>query len=772
MPIRYLIRDAAVAALCAGLAAFAVYTLGGVGRGSIDDLMGEWVAPAVQVVAAALAVAFGARRREERLAWWFLGAALVVTAGGDAWYAVFLADLPEPPFPTWADALYIAYYPLTYVGVILLIKARAHAFQASLWLDGVIGALGVAAVAAALVLDPIIASSTGSVEAIVVNLAYPAGDLLLLALVMIGSALMGRRAARGWYALAAGLVLWAFADSAYLYQVAVGSYETGHWLDFFWPLGAVLLVPAAALGQGVERRRQSDRGWLLIVPVVWTVAAGTVLIYDHFTPVSLVAIVLAALTLLASLLRTVYTFYEVRSLADSRRQALTDELTGLANRRAFYEQVDGALEEARSGGASLHLLIVDLDRFKELNDTLGHHAGDLLLRQVGPRVRGAVPGARTIARLGGDEFAVLLTDRADKGRALAAAAAIRTALESSFEVDEVTVHVEASIGISVFPQHGEDAGSLLRHADIAMYQAKESRSGAELYAADRDQHSRERLALMGELRQALRREELVVYYQPKAHLRTARVTGAEALVRWQHPVRGLLAPYEFLPMAEQTGLMRPLTLYVLERALRQTRRWHDAGRPLSIAVNLGVPNLLDAQLPGDVERLLEETGVEARFLELEITENVVMADPVRTIQVLKDLHDLGVGLSLDDFGTGYSSLAYLKRLAVDELKIDKSFVMQMAEDEDDAVIVRSTVDLARNLNLRVVAEGVEDERSWRALEQMGCQVAQGFYLSRPVPADEFGTWLEGWDEQALAVSGDDEDLGVVRVPGTSSSQRF
>jgi diguanylate cyclase (GGDEF)-like protein len=760
------IRRSAVAAMLLGLAAMAVYTVAGAGRGSIDDLMGEWIAPGVQILAAALAVAWGARQPGERLAWWLLGAAMISSAAGDVWYALFLAKLDEPPFPSWADALYIAYYPLTYTGVVLLLRARVTTFHRSLWLDGVTGGLGVATVTAALILEPIIATSVGSFDAVAVNLAYPASDLLLLALLTVGSALMGWRFARSWYWLAAAIGLWAVADSVYLYQVATGMYVPGHWVDLLWPVGAALVVPAAAVRADRQTDSDPNSGWLLLVPVACTLAAGGVLVYDHFSRVSMVAVVLAGLTLVTALLRTIYTFNEVRALTDLRRLALTDDLTGLANRRAFYEEVDAALEDARGGRAALSLMCVDLDRFKELNDTLGHHAGDLVLRQVGPRVRAAVPGAATIARLGGDEFAVLLTDCSDEGASLAAAGAIRSALESSFQVDEVTVHVEASVGIAVYPQHGADAGSLLRHADIAMYQAKETRSGAELYAADRDEHSRERLALMGELRTALDRGELVVYYQPKADLRTAQVTGAEALVRWQHPDRGLLPPDAFLPMAEQTGLMRPLTLYVLERALRQTRAWHDSGRPLSIAVNLGVPNLLDLELPGDVARLLEETGVAAHHLELEITENVVMADPVRTIQVLKSLRDLGVGLSLDDFGTGYSSLAYLKRLAVDELKIDKSFVMQMAADEDDAVIVRSTVDLALNLGLRVVAEGVEDEESWRALERMGCEVAQGFYLSKPVPADQFGVWLAGWDEQVHERSAGDE-LGVVRVPDST-----
>jgi predicted signal transduction protein with EAL and GGDEF domain len=340
-----------------------------------------------------------------------------------------------------------------------------------------------------------------------------------------------------------------------------------------------------------------------------------------------------------------------------------------------------------------------------------------------------------------------------RGRSAAGVAAARrilAGLEQPFELGDLTLHVEASIGVAIFPDHGTDSEVLLQRADVAMYEAKAQHSGCELYAAERDQHSRDRLTLMSELRSAIDAGQLVVHYQPKASLPGGRVIGVEALVRWQHPVRGLLGPYEFIPMAEQTGLMRPLTLFVMRSALAQNAEWRSQGVDLSVAVNLAVPNLLDVELVTDVELMLREHGVAPEKLQLEITEDSVMADPVRASEVLERFRGLGVGVSLDDFGTGYSSLAYLKRLAVDELKIDRSFVMDMTTDEEDAVIVRSTVDLAKNLGLRVVAEGVETTEAWENLARMGCDVAQGYLLAKPLPPAEFTAWIA--DRQLSAVS--------------------
>ena len=424
----------------------------------------------------------------------------------------------------------------------------------------------------------------------------------------------------------------------------------------------------------------------------------------------------------------------------SRHQSLHDALTGLPNRILFYDRLEQALLHAEREREPLAVMIVNLDRFKEVNDTMGHANGDLLLQLVGPRLRAALRARDTIARMGGDEFAVLLpgTDIAGSRQV---AQSLRDALEKPFELESVTVATDASVGVAHHPEHGSDAETLLQRADVAMYMAKEERSGHAFYAPESDPDDPNRLALVGELRRAISDDELVLHYQPKIDLRTDEVSGVEALVRWVHPIRGLLAPMEFVPLVEHAGLMRPLTLWVLDRALGQCRAWREEGIDLRVAVNLAVPSLLDVQLAAEVARLLAKHGVPAHLLELEITESSVMTDPKRAIAKLEELSAMGVRLAIDDFGTGYSSLSYLRRLPADELKIDKSFVINMAASSADAVIVRSTIDLCRNLGLAVVAEGVETEGAFAQLQALGCDEAQGFLMSRPVPAEALTAWL-------------------------------
>jgi diguanylate cyclase (GGDEF)-like protein len=426
----------------------------------------------------------------------------------------------------------------------------------------------------------------------------------------------------------------------------------------------------------------------------------------------------------------------------NEHQATHDMLTDLPNRVLFRERVERAIEYARERRLMTAVMIIDLDRFKDINDTLGHHNGDLLLQQVGPRLREALEEGGTIARLGGDEFGVLLSDVWDRMAAGDAAERIHKALEQPFIVDGLSLDVEASIGIALFPESGQEVDGLIQRADLAMYVAKAGRQGYEIYAPQFDQYSATRLALLGELRRAIEEGQLVLHYQPKVHFRTGIVEGVEALVRWQHPERGLIFPDEFIPFAEHTTLIRPLAHFVLDHALRQCRAWRRSGLDVSVAVNLSVRNLLDLSLPDEVARLLSKWELPPGALDLEITESTIMAEPMRAMEVLTRLSEMGVGLSLDDFGTGYSSLAYLRRLPVDEIKIDKSFVLNMASDEDDASIVRSTIDLGHNLGLRVVAEGVENGQIWNQLARLGCDVAQGYYLSRPVPAERLSEWLE------------------------------
>ncbi len=417
------------------------------------------------------------------------------------------------------------------------------------------------------------------------------------------------------------------------------------------------------------------------------------------------------------------------------RQALHDPLTGLPNRELFADRVSQAIRTADRELRPAALLLLDLDRFKEVNDTLGHHHGDQLLVQLGQRLGGMLREVDTVARLGGDEFAVLLPGATTEG-ASGVAEKLRVALQQPINIDGVMLDLDASIGIAVYPEHGNDAAELLQHADVAMYVAKQAHIGFLVYDPAVDQHSPKRLALLGGLRRALERDELVLHYQPKADLATGQIRSVEGLVRWQHPEHGLLGPGEFIPLAERTGLIHPLTRWVLAAALDQAARWQRAGLHLSVAVNISTRCLLDPTFPDQVASQLTAWQLPSKLLLLEITESAVMADPARALEVLGRLHTLGVGLAVDDFGTGYSSMAYLKELPVDELKIDRSFVIQMADSPSDAVIVRSTIDLGHNLGLRVVAEGVETQHAWQELSTLGCDVAQGYYLGRPMPAAE------------------------------------
>jgi diguanylate cyclase (GGDEF)-like protein len=429
-----------------------------------------------------------------------------------------------------------------------------------------------------------------------------------------------------------------------------------------------------------------------------------------------------------------------REVAEREHQALHDGLTGLANRALFLERVRQAIA-GLGPNASLAVLLVDLDRFKEVNDTLGHSTGDLVLREVGARLERTLPESHTIARLGGDEFAVLVPAIPDREAALGVARTVRAQLERPLTTDELELQVAGSVGLALCPEHGADPGLLLQRADVAMYAAKAAHSGIEVYAADRDQYSPRRLALVGALRSAIEDGRLTVVYQPKAELPDGRVIGMEALVRWLDPAQGAIAPDEFIPIAESTGLIAPLCRFVLEVAVGQATEWRRQGLAVGMAVNLSVRNLLEPGLADRVRGLLAASGLPAGLLTLEITEGAVMTDPAAAIAVLHQLAGAGVRLSIDDFGTGYSSLAYLKRLPVDEVKLDKSFVLGMTTDPDDAAIVRSTVELTRNLGLRMVAEGVEDQATWDALAAMGCELAQGYHLARPMPPEEASDWL-------------------------------
>jgi diguanylate cyclase (GGDEF)-like protein/PAS domain S-box-containing protein len=426
-----------------------------------------------------------------------------------------------------------------------------------------------------------------------------------------------------------------------------------------------------------------------------------------------------------------------------RHQAMHDGLTNLPNRTMLFETLNREIDLARASNSTLALLLMDLDRFKEVNDTFGHQFGDLLLQQVAFRLRNQLRDTDTVARLGGDEFAILLGGAMDSTDVARMARNILNALEQPVIVDGQVLEIGASIGIALYPSHGTDARMLLRRADVAMYAAKQAQTG---YSFHRDENetrkqSADQLSLVVEMRHALERNELEPFYQPKLHMKSGLMTRAEVLLRWNHPQRGQIPPSVFVPIAERTGLIRTVTDWLFERALAQVHAWRDAGAPIHIAVNISAKSLLDQALPSKVHAMLTKWDVDPRFLKIEITESSIMADPAHALAVMSMLQSMGVRLSVDDFGTGYSSLTHLRQLPIDEIKIDKSFVSTMTTNEADAAIVRTVIDLGHNLGKQVCAEGVEDEATWNMLRDLGCDLAQGFWISRPVNGTELMEWL-------------------------------
>jgi diguanylate cyclase (GGDEF)-like protein len=469
---------------------------------------------------------------------------------------------------------------------------------------------------------------------------------------------------------------------------------------------------------------------LTVAAVYFVVSTGTV-------GIALLLVMLAIFQYLVGELLT-----SQQRATELQRKATTDELTGLANRERFSAAVEEEILAARAGGAAFAVMLIDLDRFKEINDTLGHHYGDVLLRDLGPRLAASVGPAGMVARLGGDEFAVLPGPHTDDPSALAAiAAGLLACVQEPVVVDELTLEVGASIGISRFPLDGDDVHALLRRADVAMYSAKEDHSSYKLYAAKLDRYSVRRLSVLSDFRRALESDEFVVHYQPIVELNGRQVRGAEGLVRWQHPELGLLLPGDFIPIAEQSGLIGPLTRHVLERAIAECTAWRAAGHDLAVAVNLSVRDLLDRDLPAQVSSVLAAHRLPPEALHLEITESMILSDPDRALATVTRLRELGVCISVDDFGTGYSSLSNLKRLPITELKIDRSFVSSLSHDEGDLTIVRFTVDLGHDLGLKVIAEGVEDELTLKRLSLLGCDLAQGNHVSHALPSEEFAVWL-------------------------------
>lgn len=446
-------------------------------------------------------------------------------------------------------------------------------------------------------------------------------------------------------------------------------------------------------------------------------------------------------------------FIELRQQVHSRQLALEhiamhDSLTSLPNRALLMDRLNQSILNTQRRKRSLALLMLDLDRFKEINDTLGHQTGDALLQQVGVRLRNVLRDSDTVARLGGDEFAILLSN-VNETNALRIAAAVHEQLEKVYDVYEHSLYVGASIGVAVYPQHGETAQSLLQHADVAMYVAKRSNASITLYDQEQDEHSLSQLSVLSDLRGAIENEEFYLEYQPKMKIEDSQVYGAEALIRWEHPKHGRIMPDEFIGAAEQTGLIKRISNWVIDTAIRDCQKMHKKGHKMNVSINLSVWDIQDPNISLNITQKLEKWGLPPKYVTLEITERVMMAEPERARQVLSNLEAMGLSVVIDDFGTGFSSLVYLKQLPVSMLKIDKSFVIDMMKDESDAAIVHSIVDLAHNLGLQVVAEGVESDQSWSWLKTWKCDYAQGFYISEPLKLNDFEKYLDSYKPASI-----------------------
>lgn len=709
---------------------------------------------ALNLLAAALIAVRAYRLRADRLAWSLIAAGMAVSALGDVVYAVWV---PNGQSPSVADPEYLAFYPFVYAGILLLMRSHLRRVPMPIRLDSLVCALAVAAVGAALRAGPMHAAAARVPATVLVGLVYPWGDLVLLALAVGMLPLLGWRNEFRWAFLVAGLVGFAIADTAYLFETSAGSYRVGTTLDALWPASS-LLVAIASWARWSSAAPTPRRGLAsYAVPVTCTVVALGVAVLGHN---SRLASTLAALSLVAVAARFSVTFRDVSLLAESHKQAMTDQLTALPNRRSLATALTALSASASPGKASSRraLLLLNLHRLREINDSVGRHFGDELLWHIANRLTHNARRDDLLARVSDEEFAILLGEGSDLAAARGQAGRLLDGMSIPFELDAISVQIEACIAIALYPDHCDHPQELLNRAEAAIPHAKSAISKIAVYESSFEMDRDHDPNLVRELRAALiDGDQLTVHYQPKVNAADGSVHSVEALLRWQHPTRGLLLPEEFLPTAERAGLMRTVANRTINLTLEQIRSWRDGGIPLAVAVNLSTTNLLDLDLAVTIERLLRTHGLPADALIIEITESALV-DSDRSRNTVAALQVLGVRISVDDYGTGWSSLARLQDVSVDELKLDRRFVARLAQDPRSVAIVESTVDLAQNLGADLVAEGVEDEATLRALRRYGRIITQGFVHSPPLPPDELRRWITG---RMAAVEDVDPDRSAV-----------
>jgi diguanylate cyclase len=702
----------------------------------IEDI--AFVLPAIPMVLAAR------RWPSQRALWLFVAAGTVLNTIANLVYTLHDQNLVPFPSPAPSDYFYLSSYLAIIIGIAVMTQGRLGAVHLSVRLDGLIMALALGSLAGALWFEPLLEAS-GRPAVVIVTLAYPLCDLIMLILLIAGLAPNRFRPDLQTSLFMAGVFWFVVGDVIYLRLVNNGTYTTGTFLDATWVIGFWLMGVAASVRPGRKSmsHRSADlavvsRG-LIAVPVLSGLLSLFVIVmaflrHDH----SLIVLTLAVASLGGVMVRMWMTLREEGSLAASSTiDARTDSLTGLANRRSLLERIESLLEE---GSGTAGVILLDLDGFKEVNDALGHFAGDELLAELGRRFEDRLGDRGIAARLGGDEFAFagLVTD---EDELVAIAYDVLATLDEPYVLDEVPLRVNASAGAALASAGSATAIDLLRGADVAMYQAKRAHVEVCVYQQSNDPNSKERLTLLGDLRDAIDERTLTLHYQPTLDMRTGRVRGFEALARWPHPEHGMLYPGVFIPIAERVGLMPKLTRLVLDLALAEAARLDRAGHELQLSVNISRGDLADETLPDAVVALLATHSFPASRLTLEITESAIGSDPARSAAQVTNLRSKGVRISIDDFGVGYSSMSQLRSLAVDELKIDKSFIIGMCGDERAQAIVHSAIELASALGLSLVAEGIEDEAVLRALHRMEADIGQGYFIARPMPADQLRAFL-------------------------------
>ncbi len=729
-----------------------------------------WTVDAVEIIASAMCLLRAYNRRYGRAVPLVLGTALMSWSLGDTVLTIESLNGATPPTPSLADVFYLAFFPLAYVAVVLFMRGEVRRINSPSWLDSAVAGLGAASVCAAFAFRTVMSATGGSALAVSTNLAYPVGDLLLLVLVVGSTAMLSGRRKTPWLLLASGMALNVAGDTFNLLGSASGAAHVGAVVNgIAWPASILIMSSAVWVSSGHSDPLSLPKPTGFLLPGLAALAGLVVLVVSALGggDVNGVAVGLASATLAAVGVRLAVSVRSLRTLTHRHeRHSVTDYLTGLGNRRYLFHVLNAffAEAEASNDGRRLAFLFIDLNRFKEINDSFGHRAGDEILKHMGERFSGALRPTDALVRLGGDEFAAVLVD-ADRDCAEAIATRLTASLEEPFALESMSAKLEASIGIALAPEHAANAQALVSCADLAMYRAKSAGQPFVTYEQDFED-SGNLLRLAEELHEALEQDGLRLHYQPQLDVRTGQTLASEVLIRWPHPKLGSIPPLKFLPLAEQAGLMGTLTRWVLEQSLKQCASWRAGGSPAVISVNISPSNLLEADFTKLVKDLLARNSLPAQALVLEITETSIITDFERAKVVIDELHELGVVVSVDDFGTGFTSLAYLSSLAVRELKLDRTFTTHVAQR--DRQLVRSTIELGHALGLRVVAEGVEDAETLALLTELGCDVCQGYFIGMPEPplddASEPAETLPGADASAPAQE------GWTRTPGLRTTQ--